>query len=306
MAITPVKDERPNVTEPAGFRSEAGRGAEAPMNYRHAFHAGNFADLVKHATVTVLIEALLRNPASLRVLDTHAGAGAYDLTGALSARTGEAEAGIVRLMADPASPPAFETLKAAVRRLNPQGGVRFYPGSPLLISQSLRPQDRYVGCELREDDRTSLAETLKPFPTAKALLANGYEVACEPPPYGVRQLVVIDPPFERPDDYDQIIATADAVLAADPSASLAAWLPLKDLETFDAFLRHLEDIQPGRIVVAEARLKPLHDPMRMNGCAMVLIQPPAGIEPQLETICDWVATRLGGDGARGRVTALSG
>jgi len=276
------------------------------MNYRHAFHAGNFADLVKHATVNILLEALLRDPASLRVLDTHAGAGAYDLTGALSVRTGEAEAGIVRLMADPTAPPVFEALKAAVRRLNPQGGVRLYPGSPLLIAQNLRPRDRYVGCELREDDQASLAETLKPFPTAKALLANGYDVAREPPPYGLRQLVVIDPPFERPDDYDQIVATAAGVLAADPSASLAVWLPLKDLETFDAFLRRLEDLEPGRIVVTEARLKPLHDPMRMNGCAMVLIQPPAGIEPALQTICDWVASRLGGDGARGRVTALSG
>ncbi len=274
------------------------------MNYRHAFHAGNFADLVKHATLTTLLAALQAQHRCVSVIDTHAGAGAYDLSGALASKTGEAEAGIVRLMADAEAPPAFDALKAAVRRLNPAGGVRLYPGSPLIVAETQRPHDGYVGCELRDDDYASLAETLRPYPTAAAFQGDGYGRALEPAAQDDFKFVLIDPPFERPDDYDQIVAATEGVLAADPTASLAAWLPLKDLETFDAFLRRLEKLEPRRLVIAEARLKPLHDPMRMNGCAMVLIQPPAGIEPALQTICDWVARRLGTDGARGRVTAF--
>ncbi len=274
------------------------------MNYRHAFHAGNFADLVKHATLITLLAALQAQHRCVSVIDTHAGAGAYDLSGALASKTGEAEAGIVRLMADAEAPPAFDALKAAVRRLNPAGGVRLYPGSPLIVAETQRPNDGYVGCELRDDDYASLAETLRPYPTAAAFQCDGYGRALEPAAQDDFKFVLIDPPFERPDDYDQIVAATESVLAADPTASLAAWLPLKDLETFDAFLRRLEELEPRRLVIAEARLKPLHDPMRMNGCAMVLIQPPAGIEPALQSVCDWVASGLGGDGARGRVTAF--
>lgn len=274
------------------------------MNYRHAFHAGNFADLVKHATLTALLDAMLRERSPLRVVDTHAGAGAYDLSGALAGKTREAEAGVVRLLADPGAPAAFDALKSAVTRLNPGGGVRLYPGSPLLIAAVLRKDDRYLGCELRPDDQAALAETLRPFAVARALLADGYAEAAKPPPPGYRQLVVIDPPFERPDDYERILDTTAAVRDADPSACLAAWLPLKDLETFDSFLRHVEDLEPGPVLVAQARLRPLNDPLKMNGCAMVLVNPPSGLEPTLGEICSWVAQGLGGEGAVGRVATL--
>jgi 23S rRNA (adenine2030-N6)-methyltransferase len=276
------------------------------MNYRHAFHAGNFADLVKHATITSLLAVLTHDAAPIRVIDTHAGAGAYDLTGDLAQKTREAEAGITRLMADDQAPVAFAPLKAAVGRLNPAGGVRFYPGSPLLIAQWLRPDDRYLGCEVRPDDHAALVDTLKPFPNTRALMADGYAEAEHAPRSAARPFVLIDPPFERPDDYDQILATTAAVVAADARAVVAAWLPLKDLETFDSFLRRLEDLEPGRIVAAEARLKPLHEPMRMNGCAMVLVGAPPEVEAPLAEVCDWVAARLGGPGARGRVTVIRG
>ena len=114
------------------------------MNYRHAFHAGNFADLVKHATLLLLLERLTKASNPLLVVDTHAGAGAYDLRGEAAARSGEAQAGIVRLMADSQAPLAFASLKQAVRRLNGGGGVQLYPGSPLLIAGALRPTDQYL------------------------------------------------------------------------------------------------------------------------------------------------------------------
>lgn len=270
------------------------------MNYRHAFHAGNFADLVKHATLTRLLQALAADPAPLTIIDTHAGAGGYDLDGELARRTGEAAQGVFRLMHAADAPAVFDPLKAAVRAGNPGGGVRFYPGSPTLIGQALRKTDRYIACELRDDDFALLEQTLKPWTGAKAVQSDGFGIAQREAGKGGRLFVLIDPPFERSDDYERIAATIDMVLSLDPAACVAVWLPLKDLETFDAFLRRIEPAAPS-FLVAECRLKPLNDPMKMNGCAMVIANPPAGVAGDLGRVCSWVAERLGDAGGKGAV-----
>ena len=275
------------------------------MNYRHAFHAGNFADLVKHATVTVLLDALTADAAPLTVVDTHAGAGGYDLDGELARRTGEAAQGIFRLMAADDTPAPFDALKGAVRKGNPGGGVRFYPGSPSLIAGRLRKGDRYVACEIREDDAELLRQTLMPFPGAKVLQSDGFEAAQREAGKGGRLFVLIDPPFERADDYARIAGTLTSALMLDPDACIAIWLPLKDLETFDAFLRSVEPAGAD-LLVAEARLKPLTDPMKMNGCAMVIANPPPGLEAPLTQVCAWVASRLGEPGGKAEVWRTGG
>lgn len=275
------------------------------MNYRHAFHAGNFADLVKHATVTVLLQALMADPSPLTVVDTHAGAGGYDLDGELARRTGEAAQGVFRLMAADDAPAPFDALKAAVRQGNPRGGVRFYPGSPSLIGRALRRGDRYVACEIREDDAELLRQTLAPFTGAKVLQSDGFEAAQREAGKGGRLFVLIDPPFERADDYARIAQTLTSALLLDPDACIAVWLPLKDLETFDAFLRSVE-AAGADLLVAEARLKPPTDPMKMNGCAMVIANPPPGLDAPLDQICAWVAARLGEPGGKAEVWRTGG
>lgn len=284
----------------AGLAARRGDTADDGMNYRHAFHAGNFADLVKHATLTELLGALTADASPLTVVDTHAGAGGYDLDGELARRTGEAAQGIFRLMAADDAPEAFEALKAAVRAGNARGEVRFYPGSPSLIAGSLRKGDHYVACELRDDDVALLRRTLAPFSGAKAVQADGFAMAEREAGKGGRLFVLIDPPFERGDDYARIATTLASVLSRDPGACVAAWLPLKDLETFDAFLRSAEPACPD-LLVAEARLKPLTDPMKMNGCAMVVANPPKGIEKRIEQACGWVVERLGEPGGKAEV-----
>jgi len=274
------------------------------LNYRHAFHAGNFADLVKHAGVLLLLEALQADPAPLAVIDTHAGAGGYDLEGELSRRTGEAAQGIFRLMADEAAPAVFNGLKAAVRAGNPDGGVSFYPGSPSLIAGRLRRGDSYLGCEVRDDDLALLAQTLESFAGARGVQADGYETAAREAPARGRLLVLIDPPFERPDDYRRIAETLEAVRARNAGAVIAAWLPLKDLETFDAFLRDVEPMTPNALV-AECRLRPLSDPMKMNGCALVIAGAPAGLDGPLGEVCRWVAG-LGEGSGKGEAWRLNG
>ncbi|MDR6627887.1 23S rRNA (adenine(2030)-N(6))-methyltransferase RlmJ [Caulobacter segnis] len=275
------------------------------MNYRHAFHAGNFADLHKHTILLAILSALQAESDALAVIDTHAGAGAYDLSGEMARRSGEAQAGIFRLKAASDAPAVFGPLLAAVLKINSGQEGDLYPGSPLLIARALRKTDRYAGCELRPDDMSLLAKTLAPYANAQALEADGYATAAGQAGRGGRAFVLIDPPFERPDDYARIVETTRAVLKRAPDAVLAIWLPLKDLETFDAFLRAMETVTPnsvgGGLLVAELRLRPLTDPMKMNGSAMVMVGAPTGVEAAAAEAGDWIAARLGEPGGRSRV-----
>jgi 23S rRNA (adenine2030-N6)-methyltransferase len=273
------------------------------LNYRHAFHAGNFADLVKHAGLLALLARLQADAAPLSVIDTHAGRGLYDLAGAEARKSGEADAGIVRLMAADDAPGEFAGLTAAVKALNRGGAVRRYPGSPWLVAEALRRGGAYLGCELRADEHAALAAALKGRPGVRTALADGYAVAPREVPAAGKALVLIDPPFERADDYGRIVEAVADVRARNPRAVVLVWLPIKDLETFDAFLRDLEDAQVGPLLVAEARMRPLSDPMKMNGCALVCVDAPAGLAGELEAICGWTVARPG-EGGAARVYAL--
>lgn len=264
------------------------------MNYRHAFHAGNFADLVKHAALLRLMSAMTRG-SPLTVIDTHAGRGLYDLAGAEAARSGEAEAGIGRLMAEQGAPPEITDLKSAVMALNDGEGLRRYPGSPWLIAQALRPADRYLACELNPDEHAALAETFKGQPTVRTLCVDGFQALQTLAPAQARVLALIDPPFERADDYVRIVAALRALRAHNPAAVALVWLPLKDLETFDAFLRDLEEAIRGRILIAETRVRPLTNPMKMNGCALALVGGP-DLQAAFAAICGWVAESFGAGG----------
>ena len=270
------------------------------LNYRHAFHAGNFADLVKHAALLELLARLGASPGPLTVIDTHAGRGLYDLTGPDAQRSGEAAAGIGRLTAAADAPDVFDGLTQAVRALNPDGELRRHPGSPWLIAGALRRGDRYLACELSADEHKTLQAILRATPGAQALCADGFRTATERTPRDGRALVLIDPPFERADDYRRIVETAAAVLDRNPAAHLMVWLPLKDLATFDAFLGDLEDAVAGPLLIAETRLRPLSDPMKMNGCALVFANAPADLAHPLEAICGWTA-RVCGETGEARV-----
>jgi 23S rRNA (adenine2030-N6)-methyltransferase len=265
---------------------------------------------LKHALWLRLLARLTADAPPLTVIDTHAGAGLYDLQDAMAQRSKESEAGIVRLMADKQAPEVFAALKAAVAAENPDGRLRFYPGSPLLTVQALRRGDRYVGCELREDDQAALQTLLDRRATmgagaqARAVLADGYgELGGGAD--GRRRATIIDPPFERGDEYAQIIDGVARALAADASAVIAIWTPLKDLETFDFLLRGLEAIDPPSLLVTEARLRPLMDPMKMNGTAMIFVNA-EGLEPDARAAAEWVVEVCGERGGKAQVRNLVG
>jgi 23S rRNA (adenine2030-N6)-methyltransferase len=273
------------------------------LNYRHAFHAGNFADLVKHAVLLQLLAWLTAEPGALSVIDTHAGRGLYDLAGIEAKKSGEAEAGIARLLAAADAPGEFAPLTAAVKALNKGGPARRYPGSPWLIAEALRPGDSYLACELRPDEHGALAELMKARRGVRTACADGYDVAVGHTPSTGKVLVLIDPPFERADDYARIVETLAGVRRRNRGAVGLVWLPLKDLETFDGFLRDLEDAVSAPMLVAETRMRPLTDPLKMNGCALVLLGAPDDMVEPLRAICGWTAERLG-QGGQGRVYAL--
>ena len=264
------------------------------MNYRHAFHAGNFADLLKHAVLLDLLGRLTGRAGPLTVIDTHAGAGIYDLSDGPSQRSREAEAGIGRLLSVPDAPGVFAPLVEAVRALSADG--RLYPGSPRLAASALKAGDRYIGCELRADDLGHLRSVLKGAAGVQLLQTDGYAVAASRTPEApAKALVLIDPPFERPDDYAQITRALAAVLRRNPGAVCAVWLPIKDLETLDAFQRGLAGL-PARGAMVETRLRPLDDPMKMNGCAMLLLNPPDGAIDAAGLAAEWIARTLGAGG----------
>lgn len=276
------------------------KGGGIRVNYSHAYHAGNFADLVKHGVLLHVLGRLTAAGGPLLVIDTHAGRGLYDLASPEARKSGEAEAGVIEMMRADDTPAALNPLKAAVRALNHDGEVRRYPGSPWLIANCLRPQDAYVGCELKADEHVLLKTALRANASnARPLKTDGYiEAPRQTPPKG-RVLVLIDPPFERPDDYTRIIDTLRAVKDRNPAAQALVWVPIKDLETFDAFLRNLEDALDRPMLVAQARMRPLTNPMKMNGCALVLVDGPA-VGAEMSDICVWVTAALGEYGA-GRV-----
>lgn len=278
------------------------------MNYRHGYHAGNFADLAKHASLLVLLRTLRDGDKPLRVVDTHAGAGAYDLSDANFARSREAEAGIKHLLGQDV-PDSLKPLADYVRAKNAAEGFRdrigVYPGSPILILDHLRAGDDYIGCELRGDDYALLRERIAP--RGEAVQADGYAIAVESATDSDDRdlLFLIDPPFELPGDYTAIVTALSHVLDLRPDARALVWLPIKDLETLDAFLRHMErDLDGADIVSAEMRLRPLWNPMKMNGCALVAVNAPDGFAEMLEAIARDVVAVFGEAGGQARVSRL--
>jgi 23S rRNA (adenine2030-N6)-methyltransferase len=196
------------------------------MNYRHAFHAGNHTEVFKHSVLCLLLLELRKKPKPFTVLDTHAGAGIYDLLSAEAQKTGEAQDGIGRVFDQDLSEAA--AYPKIVRHLN-TAGLRLYPGSPVLIQSLLRKDDRLIVCELREDDSARLREAFRNDRRISVHHRNGYAAMnAFVPPTTRRGLVFIDPPFEQPDEFDHLADSLSAGIAKWPTGIFLAWFPLKD------------------------------------------------------------------------------
>ncbi|GAB6968750.1 23S rRNA (adenine(2030)-N(6))-methyltransferase RlmJ [Komagataeibacter kakiaceti JCM 25156] len=247
------------------------------MNYRHSYHAGNFADVMKHALLTALIDSLCRKPAPFSVLDTHAGIGLYDLSGPEAQATGEWRDGIGRVLDAPETAPALRHWLEIVRTvIGEHEGRLFYPGSPDLIARLLRPGDTLTCCELHPEDQTHLRRLFRHNGSVSVHGRDGYEAmtALLPPRAAKRGLVFMDPPFERKDEFQRVTGAIITARRRFPAGIVAAWYPIKHRAPTRAFLNALKDAGQRNLLAMELTLRPPLDPARLNGSGLLVANPP--------------------------------
>jgi 23S rRNA (adenine2030-N6)-methyltransferase len=281
------------------------------MNYRHAFHAGSFADVVKHAVLTRLLLHLGGKPAAYRVIDTHAGAGRYDLTGPEASRSGEWHDGIERLLrapADEALRPLLTPYLDAVAAHNPAGRLTTYPGSPALVRAFLRMQDRLVACELEPNAAAALKRNFAQDRRIKVIAIDGWTALnAYVPPRERRGLVLIDPPFEDAGDFSRLAQGLETAHHKWANGTYLLWYPIKTREQPDALARRLRRCGIGKILRAELSIAPLADPPRLCGCGLIAVNPPWTLQKELQLILPGLAAIPSGPGLGGsRLDWISG
>ncbi len=253
------------------------------MNYRHVFHAGNFADVFKHAVLTLLVERLKAKDAAFAVIDTHAGAGLYDVTSAEAQRTGEFARGYGQ--AAGRLPAELAPYAAAVAALNPEGAIAVYPGSPALVRHLLRPQDRLVACELHPADAAALRRNLMGDRRVQCHHRDGYAaLKALLPPRERRGLVLIDPPFEAANERRVVARTLAMAHGRWPTGIYAIWYPIKARSERDLFHGELVNTGIRRILAAEMLVDAGDRAERLNGCGMVVVSPPHGLDHTLRGV----------------------
>ena len=276
------------------------------MNYRHAFHAGNHADVLKHVVLLALIEALHRKDKPFVVLDTHAGRGRYALHDASARRTGEADAGAMRLLGAKTDAIAIKRYQDALRQCNPDGGLRIYPGSPLLTAMMLRADDRLVCYETQPDEARALSALFARDHRVHVQHGDGYAaIKALLPPKPRRGLVLIDPPYETQEaEFGAVLAGLTEGLERWPQGIFAVWFPIKQRRSLQRFLRAVALLPAKDILLAELLIRPDDTPLRLNGSAMLLLNPPWKLDAEIAAALPALAAELGEAGASHRLEWL--
>jgi 23S rRNA (adenine2030-N6)-methyltransferase len=275
------------------------------MNYRHAYHAGNFADVLKHATLALVIEYLKRKEAPLRVIDTHAGRGLYDLSSVEAKKTGEWRGGIGRLIGREAAPLPAQVARVLapyldiVRAENSPDGqeIATYPGSPLIAHRLLRPQDTLVASELHPEEVEQLEALFARRRAVKVLALDGWmALKSLLPPKERRGVVLIDPPFEEESELSRLAEGLAEGLKRFATGVYLAWYPIKDPKAIARFHSTLAELRETEILRVELMIRRASDPDRLNGCGLIVANPPYTLQGDLEAILPDLSRRLA-DGA---------
>jgi 23S rRNA (adenine2030-N6)-methyltransferase len=260
------------------------------MNYRHAYHAGNFADVVKHAVFALAIDYLKRKPAAFRIIDTHAGRGRYQLNAAEAAKTQEWRAGIGRLLGPdgkalpPAVAPLLEVYLDAVRAENAPGELALYPGSPALALGLMRAQDTLVANDMHPEEHAALQAGLgRGRRGVKLLRLDGWMAlrALLPPPER-RGLILIDPPFEEDGDLGRLVQALSDGLRRFGTGVFLAWYPIKDVRTTARLNRAVARAAPGKLLSLELLIRQPRNRDALNGCGLLIANPPFTLAKVLE------------------------
>ena len=282
------------------------------MNYRHAYHAGNFADVLKHVVLSLVLVHMAKKPAPFRVIDTHAGIGMYDLAGEEAGKTGEWKGGIGRLVSPDAAPlpaKAAELLSpylGAIGGLNPDGVLRRYPGSPCLALALMRENDRLVANELHPEDAATLRRALARDKRAKVLGLDGWlALKAQLPPKERRGVVLVDPPYEVAGEFERLVAGLENARRRFAGGVYLLWYPIKGERAIVSFHRAVADAGSPNAIAVELLIRAPVDADRLNGCGLVVLNPPFTLEADLGVLLPVLAERLSdGVGATGRITRL--
>ncbi|MER9583835.1 23S rRNA (adenine(2030)-N(6))-methyltransferase RlmJ [Mesorhizobium sp. M0276] len=258
------------------------------MNYRHAYHAGNFADVVKHVVLTRLLEYLKQKDKAFRVIDTHAGIGRYDLSSVEAQKTGEWQGGIGRLIDAQLAAPVAALLASyleTVRSLNPEGGIQKYPGSPLIARHLMRKQDRLTAIELHPKDVAKLRTLFAGDVQARIIELDGWlALGAHLPPKEKRGLVLIDPPFEETGEFERLV---DGLVRAHkrwPGGIYALWYPIKDRKAIIAFRKALKQSGIPKLLDIEFEIRPASSEPSLDGSGLLVVNPPFTLEGELRML----------------------
>ncbi|KQS80470.1 lactate dehydrogenase [Rhizobium sp. Leaf384] len=274
------------------------------MNYRHIYHAGNFADVLKHAVLARLVTYLKQKDKAFRVLDTHAGIGLYDLSSEEAQKTGEWRDGIGRLMADPL-PAAVQPLLApyldAVAALNsdrgpdlgPDGSLARYPGSPKLTRMLMRPQDRLSAMELHPDDYETLHRLFDGDYQSRITELDGWlALGAHLPPKEKRGLVLVDPPFEEAGEYERLEKGLAKAYRRFPGGTFCLWYPLKQGAPIAAFHESLTALNIPKMLCCELTVKSDRGTTGLTGTGLIIVNPPFTLKGELDVLLPFLKDRL--------------
>ncbi len=277
------------------------------MNYRHAFHAGNHADVLKHVVLLALCDALTAKPSPCFALDTHAGRGLYDLDGNSAQRTNESADGIARLLAEAPRVPLIQRYLTAVRACRQSHGAHAYPGSPWLLAHALREVDRIAACELLPDEADALKANFYRDPRVAVHERDGYagiKALLPPRVDGVkfaRGLVLIDPPFEAQlDEFAIALSAIREGLTRWPQGMYALWYPIKQRRALAKFQRAAAALDTKSTLLVELLVRPDDSPLRMNGSGLLLLNAPWQFDVQIAPALKALQAALGETGASSR------
>ncbi len=284
---------------------------DPPMNYRHAFHAGNHADVIKHVVLLAVCDALCAKPTPVFAVDTHAGRGLYRLDAEAARRTAEADGGIGRLIASARQVAPVERYLQAVQACRMTHGADTYPGSPWLLAHALRDQDRIAACELQAEEAQALKTVFADDRRVAVHARDGYAAlkALLPPRIGetrfARGLVLIDPPYEAQlEEFDHALAALRQSLERWPQGVYMLWYPIKRRRALQAFFRRASTLPVKASLVAELMVHPDDSPLRMNGSGLLVLNPPWHLDDTLRAALKPLAGALGEAGASWRVDWL--
>lgn len=277
------------------------------MNYRHAFHAGSFADVIKHIVLVRILVYLHEKPAAFRVIDSHAGAGLYDLESEEARRGGEWLTGIARIMQARFSQAALALVQPyldIVRAFNPQASaLTAYPGSPLFARALLRPQDRLTACEVEPSARKALIDALRKDPQARVVDLDGWTaLPAFVPPNERRGLVLIDPPFEAKDEFERLEQGFGAAFAKWPTGIYMLWYPAKSRRATDQLARQVAHMAAstkpaGKCLRLEFSVAPQAHGTPLASSGLLIVNAPWTLQAELKTILPELEKPLGQGGA---------